>query len=104
MRSTEEPSETGGMPMTSYPVPHIYSSDPNPGCRDHRFFNAKNEPVECPERIAFFMTDLRLSVVIASYNARDTIVPCLKILYAQTARNSFEVILIDSSTGVPGRL
>ena len=50
------------------------------------------------------MTELRLSVIIASYNAKDTIVACLQSLYAQTTHHSFEIILIDSSMDGTGDL
>jgi len=44
------------------------------------------------------LEDLRLSVVIASYNARATVAGCLRSLRAQSAAGAFEVILADSST------
>jgi glycosyltransferase involved in cell wall biosynthesis len=39
-----------------------------------------------------------LSVIIASYNARDVIDSCLKSLEAQRGDGPFEVIVVDSST------
>lgn len=45
-----------------------------------------------------------LSVIIASYNARDTIRECLQSLAAQTARSSMEVLVVDSSTDGTSRL
>lgn len=44
------------------------------------------------------MADCRLSVIIASYNARDTIGTCLRSLERQPDQGVFEIILIDSST------
>jgi len=38
-----------------------------------------------------------LSVVIASYNARGTIAPCLEALCGQQTNREFEIILVDSS-------
>jgi GT2 family glycosyltransferase len=38
-----------------------------------------------------------LSVIIAAYNAQNTIRSCLRSLETQTARSSMEVILVDSS-------
>ena len=38
-----------------------------------------------------------LSVVITSYNARETITPCLEALDRQRTSHKFEVILVDSS-------
>lgn len=38
-----------------------------------------------------------LSVIVAAYNARDTIRLCLQSLEAQKARSSMEVIVVDSS-------
>ena len=39
-----------------------------------------------------------LSVIIASYNAEDTVVACLESLERQKTTESYEVILVDSST------
>jgi glycosyltransferase involved in cell wall biosynthesis len=39
-----------------------------------------------------------LSVIVASYNARDTIGSCLKSLMSQKTERAFEVIVVDSST------
>jgi len=38
------------------------------------------------------------SVIIASYNSRETIVACLKSLEEQRTTGSFEIIVVDSST------
>jgi len=43
------------------------------------------------------MSDPRLSVIIASYNSRDTIGSCLRSLREQGDTNSFEVIVVNSS-------
>jgi len=40
----------------------------------------------------------RLSVVITSYNARETIAACLASLHRQTSEHAFEIVLVDSST------
>jgi GT2 family glycosyltransferase len=40
---------------------------------------------------------LNLSIVIASYNARDCIANCLESLRAQQTEHPFEVLLVDSS-------
>jgi GT2 family glycosyltransferase len=45
-----------------------------------------------------------LSIVVASYNARDTIVGCLESLRRQQARQPFEVLVVDSSTDGTGEL
>ncbi|MBN1567304.1 MAG: glycosyltransferase [Acidobacteria bacterium] len=45
-----------------------------------------------------------LSVIVASYNARNTIRQCLESLAANTARLSMEVIVVDSSSDGTGRL
>jgi len=39
-----------------------------------------------------------LSVIIATFNARDTIRPCLRALAGQTVRPFMEVIVVDSSS------
>jgi GT2 family glycosyltransferase len=39
-----------------------------------------------------------VSVIIASYNSRRTIVACLESLREQTTARSFEIIVVDSST------
>jgi GT2 family glycosyltransferase len=39
-----------------------------------------------------------LSVIVATFNARDTVRHCLRSLAAQTARPSMEVIVVDSSS------
>ncbi len=38
-----------------------------------------------------------LSIIIPSYNARDTIVECLQALSQQDTAHSFEIIIVDSS-------
>ncbi|MFH1965837.1 MAG: glycosyltransferase [Acidobacteriota bacterium] len=43
------------------------------------------------------MAACRLSVIIASYNSRDTIGACLRSLESQADPDSFEIIVIDSS-------
>ncbi len=43
-------------------------------------------------------TDPLLSVIVATFNARETIRTCLRSLEAQTARSSIEVIVVDSSS------
>lgn len=43
-------------------------------------------------------TDARVSVILASRNARATVVPCLEALRAQRTSVPFEVIIADSST------
>ena len=48
------------------------------------------------------MAKCGLSVIIASYNSRGTIGACLKSLESQASPESFEIILVDSSTdGTP---
>jgi hypothetical protein len=42
--------------------------------------------------------EVRLSVVIASYNSIETIARCLRSLETQDARQAYEVIVVDSST------
>ena len=42
--------------------------------------------------------DPQLSVIIASYNARDTVAACLDSLRCQETSIPFEVLLVDSST------
>ena len=44
------------------------------------------------------MDSVPLSVVIASYNAADVIVPCLQALERQRGTTPFEVIVADAST------
>jgi glycosyltransferase involved in cell wall biosynthesis len=44
------------------------------------------------------MENLRVSVIIPSYNSRTTIENCLKPLEHQTNTEKFEVIVVDSST------
>lgn len=43
------------------------------------------------------MASPRLTVIIASYNSRDTIGACLSSLERQVDPNSFEIIVVDSS-------
>ena len=43
------------------------------------------------------MTDPRLSVIIASYNSRDTIGECLRSLDKQVDPGNMEIIVVDSS-------
>jgi glycosyltransferase involved in cell wall biosynthesis len=45
-----------------------------------------------------------LSVIIAAYNARDTIRQCLRSLADQTVRSSLEVIVVDSSSDGTGSI
>ena len=49
-------------------------------------------------------TDIKLSVIIASYNARKDIVNCLESLENQTTDKSFETIVVDSSTDSTAKL
>jgi GT2 family glycosyltransferase len=42
--------------------------------------------------------NLELSVIIASYNAKETIAACLDSLRNQKTKRKFEIIIIDSST------
>ncbi len=44
------------------------------------------------------MAQIKLTVVITTYNARATVARCLSSLQEQTLRTGFEIILVDSST------
>ncbi len=39
--------------------------------------------------------DVRVSIVIANYNARDLLADCLNSIYRQPSRHSFEVLVVD---------
>lgn len=43
-------------------------------------------------------SEIELSVVITTYNARDTVARCLASLRPQTARGGIEIVLVDSSS------
>jgi len=45
-----------------------------------------------------------LSVVVASYNSRDTIVGCLESLRGQKTGHAYEILVVDSSTDGTGGL
>jgi GT2 family glycosyltransferase len=50
-----------------------------------------------PERQDTSRTEVRVSVVIPSYNSEKTIVPCLESVLRQACDFPFEVIVVDSS-------
>ena len=45
------------------------------------------------------MEDIKISVVIPSYNSQDTLNACLEAINKQTFRLNFETIVVDSSCG-----